>query len=102
MRFGFNLVNNGPGATPEALIERGRFAEDVGFHILMVSDDVAVTPDVARLYPAPFYDPLVVLGHLAATTTRVELGTTALLIPYRHPLLTARWWRASTSSVVAD
>jgi probable F420-dependent oxidoreductase len=44
---------------------------------------------VAR-YPAPFYDPFLVLGWLARATTRVELGTTVVILPYRHPLHTAR------------
>ena len=28
-----------------------RFAEDVGFHLIMISDHVAVTPDVQALFP---------------------------------------------------
>src|SRR5206468_2347267 len=44
---------------------------------------------VAR-YPAPFYDPFVTLAWLARVTTRVELGTTVVILPYRHPLHTAR------------
>jgi alkanesulfonate monooxygenase SsuD/methylene tetrahydromethanopterin reductase-like flavin-dependent oxidoreductase (luciferase family) len=56
----------------------------------MVSDHVAVTPDVAAQYPAPFYEPFTALSWLAGATTRVRLGTTVLIVPYRHPLLTAR------------
>jgi probable F420-dependent oxidoreductase len=49
-----------------------------------------MTPDVVARYPAPFYDPFVTLGWLARATTRVELGTTVVILPYRHPLHTAR------------
>jgi probable F420-dependent oxidoreductase len=56
----------------------------------MLSDHVAVTPDVARLYPAPFYEPFTGLAWLAGMTTRIELGTTVVIVPYRHPLLLAR------------
>jgi alkanesulfonate monooxygenase SsuD/methylene tetrahydromethanopterin reductase-like flavin-dependent oxidoreductase (luciferase family) len=56
----------------------------------MVSDHVAVTPDVARQYPAPFYEPFTALSWLAGITSTIRLGTTVLIAPYRHPLLVAR------------
>jgi alkanesulfonate monooxygenase SsuD/methylene tetrahydromethanopterin reductase-like flavin-dependent oxidoreductase (luciferase family) len=56
----------------------------------MVSDHVVVTPDVAEQYPAPFYEPFTTLSWLAGVTERIRLGTTVLIVPYRHPLLTAR------------
>src|SRR5439155_25325190 len=56
----------------------------------MVSDHIAVTPDVAEQYPAPFYEPFTTLAWLAGITGRVRLGTTVLIVPYRHPLLIAR------------
>ncbi|MCX5315700.1 LLM class flavin-dependent oxidoreductase [Streptomyces sp. NBC_00154] len=64
--------------------------EGLGFDLLMVSDHIAITPDVAEHYPAPFYEPFTTLSWLAGLTTRVRLGTTVLIAPYRHPLLTAR------------
>jgi alkanesulfonate monooxygenase SsuD/methylene tetrahydromethanopterin reductase-like flavin-dependent oxidoreductase (luciferase family) len=51
---------------------------------------VVITPDVAEQYPAPFYEPFTTLSWLAGITSRVQLGTTILLVPYRHPLLVAR------------
>jgi probable F420-dependent oxidoreductase len=90
VKVGVNLPNYGPGATPTALARWGRLAEGLGYHLLMISDHVAVTPDVARYYPAPFYDPFVTLSWLAALTERIELGTTVAILPYRHPLLVAR------------
>jgi probable F420-dependent oxidoreductase len=56
----------------------------------MISDHVAVTPDVAQRYPAPFYEPFTSLAWLAGLTSTIELGTTVVILPYRHPLLTAR------------
>ena len=56
----------------------------------MISDHVALTADVVARYPAPFYDPFVTLAWLAQATRRVELGTTVVILPYRHPLQTAR------------
>jgi probable F420-dependent oxidoreductase len=67
-----------------------QWAESAGLHLVMVSDHVAITPDVARAYPAPFYEPFTTLAWLAGLTQTIELGTTVVILPYRHPLLTAR------------
>lgn len=90
MRFGVNVPNFGPGTDPGVLRQWARTVEGLGFDLLMVSDHVAITPDVAEQYPAPFYEPFTTLAWLAGVTDRVRLGTTVLIIPYRHPLLVAR------------
>ncbi|SEP53229.1 LLM class flavin-dependent oxidoreductase [Amycolatopsis saalfeldensis] len=90
MRLGVNIPNFGPGTDPGMLRAWAQTGEGLGYDLLMVSDHVAVTPDVAAQYPAPFYEPFTALSWLAGATTRVRLGTTVLIVPYRHPLLTAR------------
>lgn len=90
MRLGLNLLNYGPGTTPEGLLAWARFAEQSAFAIAMVSDHIAVTPEVQALYRVPFYDPFTTIGWLAAHTERLLLGTSVAVLPYRHPLQTAR------------
>ena len=90
VKIGVNVPNFGPGTRPAVLRDWARTVEDLGFDLLMVSDHVAITPDVAAQYPAPFYDPFTTLSWLAGVTERVALGTTVLIAPYRHPLLVAR------------
>jgi alkanesulfonate monooxygenase SsuD/methylene tetrahydromethanopterin reductase-like flavin-dependent oxidoreductase (luciferase family) len=90
MRLGVNVPNFGPGTRPEVLRRWARTVEGLGYDLLMVSDHVVITPDVAEQYPAPFYEPFTTLSWLAGTTDRIRLGTTVLLAPYRHPLLVAR------------
>ncbi|MEV7404201.1 LLM class flavin-dependent oxidoreductase [Streptomyces sp. NPDC091267] len=90
MKIGVNVLNFGPGTDPGVLRNWAQTVEGLGFDLLMVSDHVAITPDVAKQYPAPFYEPFTTLSWLAGLTTRVRLGTTVLIAPYRHPLLTAR------------
>jgi alkanesulfonate monooxygenase SsuD/methylene tetrahydromethanopterin reductase-like flavin-dependent oxidoreductase (luciferase family) len=85
-----NVPNFGPGTGPEVLRRWALTVEGLGFDLLMISDHVVVTPDVAEQYPAPFYEPLTTLAWLAGMTCRVRLGTTVLIVPYRHPLLAAR------------
>lgn len=90
MKIGVNVLNFGPGTDPGVLRNWAQTVEGLGFDLLMVSDHIAITPDVAEQYPAPFYEPFTTLSWLAGLTTRVRLGTTVLIAPYRHPLLTAR------------
>ena len=90
MRLGVNVPNFGPGTDPDVLRRWALTVEGLGFDLLMMSDHIAVTPDVAQEYPAPFYEPFTTLSWLAGLTRRVRLGTTVLIVPYRHPLLTAR------------
>ncbi|MGW6390946.1 LLM class flavin-dependent oxidoreductase [Streptomyces sp. NPDC055103] len=90
MKIGVNILNFGPGTDPGVLRAGARTVEGLGYDLLMVSDHIAVTPDVAERYPAPFYEPFTTLSWLAGLTTRIRLGTTVLVAPYRHPLLTAR------------
>jgi len=88
--LGVNVPNFGPGTDPATLRSWAQTVEGLGYGLLMVSDHVAITPDVAEQYPAPFYEPFTTLSYLAGLTTRVRLGTTVLIAPYRHPLLVAR------------
>jgi probable F420-dependent oxidoreductase len=90
MKFGVNLINFGPGVTPGSLARTAALAEALGYHFVMTSDHVAVTPDVTGRYPAPLYEPFTLLGWLAAATRTIEIGTTVIVLPYRHPLEVAR------------
>jgi probable F420-dependent oxidoreductase len=90
MKFGINLLNFGPGASPASLLRWTTLAETLGFDLAMISDHIAVTPDVNSKYPAPLYDPYTTLAWLAGQTSTIELGTTVIVVPYRSPILMAR------------
>ena len=90
MKVGVNMINFGPGVSPGSLKNWAQFSESLGYHLLMASDHVAITPDVHARYPAPFYEPIALLSYLAGITNAIELGTTVLIVPYRNPLETAR------------
>jgi alkanesulfonate monooxygenase SsuD/methylene tetrahydromethanopterin reductase-like flavin-dependent oxidoreductase (luciferase family) len=90
VRLGVNVPNFGPGTNPDVLRRWALTVEGLGFDLLMVSDHIALTPDVAEQYPAPFYEPFTTLSWLAGLTRGIRLGTTVLIVPYRHPLLIAR------------
>ncbi|MEV5711901.1 LLM class flavin-dependent oxidoreductase [Actinoallomurus sp. NPDC052274] len=90
MRIGVNVPNYGPGTEPEVLRRWARTVEALGYDLLTLSDHVVVTPDVEEQYPAPFYEPFTTLAWLAGVTERIRLGTSVVIVPYRHPLLLAR------------
>ncbi|MDA0769245.1 MAG: TIGR03619 family F420-dependent LLM class oxidoreductase [Chloroflexi bacterium] len=90
MKVGVNLINFGPGATPESLRSWLDLSEALGYHLIMTSDHIAITPDVQGRYPAPFYEPISLLGWMAGVTTKIEIGTTVIIVPYRNPVETAR------------
>lgn len=90
MRFGVNVPNYGADASPDSVHMWARHLEALGYHYLLLSDHVAVTPEVQNLFAAPFYDPFTLLAWLAGTTERIGLGTTVAILPYRHPVHLAR------------
>ncbi|MGE0685853.1 MAG: TIGR03619 family F420-dependent LLM class oxidoreductase, partial [Dehalococcoidia bacterium] len=90
VQFGVNILNFGPGARPDAFARWAEISEALGYHSLMLSDHVAITPGVVDRYPEPFYDCFTTLAWLAGRTTRIRLGTTVNVVPYRNPVHTAR------------
>lgn len=90
MKVGVNILNFGPGVSPDALLRWAQVSEALGYHSIMVSDHVAITPSVRQRYPEPYYDTFTTIAWLAGHTQKVQLGTTVCVLPYRHPILTAR------------
>ena len=90
MKVGVNLINFGPGASPDSIKRWAQLTESLGYHLLMTSDHIGITPDVQGRYPAPFYEPVPTLAWLAGITTTIEIGTTVLIVPYRSALEIAK------------
>ena len=90
MKVGLKLVHSGPGATPELMLRWTRHAESLGFHLLMTADHIALTREVLGSYPAPYFEPFTNMAWLAAQTTKMEFGTTVIVVPYRNPVLLAQ------------
>lgn len=90
IRLGINVPNFGPHTDAQSLLDWTGFAESSGFAALLLSDHVAPTREVTDVYPPPFYDPLTIIAWLAGQSERLLFATSVLVVPYRHPLLTAR------------
>ena len=78
-------------ATPEGIIETACKAEELGFDAVLLNDHIIVDGS-PRALPSwgNTYDPLIVLSYIAARTTRIRLGTSVLIMPYRNPVATAK------------
>jgi probable F420-dependent oxidoreductase len=100
MRYGFYLPTRGGCATPdalEAIVERG---EALGFHSVMIADHVVFPTDIRSRYPytvsgefpggGDALEQLALMSFVAARTRRLRLVTSVMILPYRHPVLTAK------------
>jgi probable F420-dependent oxidoreductase len=77
-------------ATPKAIIAAAVKAEALGFDAVFVNDHIIVD-NAPRSAPwTNTYDPFVALSFIAANTTRIDLGISVLIVPYRNPVATAK------------
>ncbi len=90
MRFGIALPNFRPLGTPPALVEIAQQAEALGYHSIWATDIVVQTRSAADERFAYSLEALTLTAHLAAVTTRVQLGISVLVLPQRSPVLVAK------------
>jgi probable F420-dependent oxidoreductase len=77
-------------ATPEGIVESAAKAEELGFDAVFVNDHIIVDGSARSAPWTNTYDPLVALSFIAANTTRICLGVSVLIVPYRNPIATAK------------
>lgn len=102
MRFGMMFANVGPASDGAYAGELGRIAEAAGIESLWAVEHVVVPTGYESRYPysnsgrmpggedVPIPDPLVWSSWVAAATNTVKLATGVLILPQRHPLVTAK------------
>jgi probable F420-dependent oxidoreductase len=83
------VMSGHPDAAPLLLMAEA--AETLGFDSVWVGDSLTARPR---------FEPLTLLGAVAARTRRITLGTAVLLPPLRHPLLLAH--AAATLDRIAE
>ena len=77
-------------ATPEGIIRTACKAEELGFDAVFVNDHIIVDGSPRSASWTNTYDPLIALSFIAAHTSRIPLGTSVLIMPYRNPIATAK------------
>ena len=89
-QYGICLTNYGPVASVEASIGTARYAEELGFASVWVSDHILVPPTFGSEFGTSFLDPFICLSFAAAETKTILLGTTVVVVPLRSPFSQAK------------
>jgi len=102
MKLGVFLPVSGRAAVPEVLTDAARQAETLGYDSVWAAERLVNPWEMKTPYPykdsqqwfvpadSPFLEPLTCLAFLAGVTEKVSLGISVAVLPYRHPLFTAR------------
>ena len=102
MEIGLALPNIGPFATREAMLAIIDRAEELGLDSIWTGDHLAFPYAPRFPYPysrgkprpyaadTPVLDPLVIMAAAVGRTKRLRIGVSVLILPYRHPLVTAK------------
>jgi len=78
------------GAGVAEILRIAQTCDRCGFFYIAVSDHVFVTREAAAAMSTVWYDAVATLGFLAAATSNVRLLSYVFVLPYRHPLMTAK------------
>jgi probable F420-dependent oxidoreductase len=104
LKFGLAYNTAYHGADPDLMTGVARHAEDCGFESFYMPEHIVLYPG-ASVGPMTFppdlavADPLDCLAYVAASTSRLLLGTGVLLLPYHHPVVLAK--RLATIDVLS-
>lgn len=97
MHVALRYVNQGFASEPGLLAEFALAAEEAGIESLWASERVVLPASAAAEGPLRSHggdpswaDPFVTLAYLAGLTSTIRLATGVVVLPYRHPLLTAK------------
>ena len=102
MEVGVTIPNAGPKASVENVVTTARWAEELGYHSLWLSDHVVLAKQVDSYYPyrthgrwdsppdTKWLDPLLTLAWVGAAAPSLKLGTSVLVLPIRNPILLAK------------
>jgi probable F420-dependent oxidoreductase len=73
-------------ASTEAIVTVAQQAEALGFDSVWVSDHIVVPRSAIPRFGEVFFEPFTTLAYVAGKTQRIRLGTSVIILPYRHPL----------------
>src|SRR5215510_3489733 len=90
MKLGICLPHYGRPIEVGRMLEVARRAEERGLDSVWVTDHVIIPRDVSVIYREDMLDPLAVLPWLAGVTSRIALGTSVVILPYRSPIPVAK------------
>lgn len=102
MKFGVHLPHIGPFHDGATMVRFAQAVEDLGYDSVWGSDHVVFPVAYESKYPysdtgdfplpgqVPWVEEVTSLAFVAGATSRVRLGTSILVLPYRNPVLNAK------------
>jgi probable F420-dependent oxidoreductase len=90
MDFGMCVPHYGKPVDIDRIVGVARQAEELGFASVWVTDHLFVPRTMEIIYRDNMLEPLTLLSHLAAVVSRVRLGTSVIILPYRNPIVVAK------------
>ena len=102
INFGFSLQGRGALADRDTITAVAKRADALEYDSIWVTDRLLIPVHAAASYPysesgrlpigpdEPWLEPLTALTYLATVTQRIKVGTSVLVVPYRHPVTTAK------------
>ena len=91
MRFGYSIPSNQGFEDVHELVQLAISAEQHNFDSVWTSEHLFHSSYIAeRLGNRPYFEPLTMLTAIAATTEKVRLGTSVLVLPWHDPARLAK------------
>ena len=90
MEFGICVPHYGKPINVPQILDVVRRAEELGFDSVWVTDHILVPQTLDIIYRDNMLEPLALLSHVAAVVSRVRLGTSVIILPYRNPVVVAK------------
>jgi probable F420-dependent oxidoreductase len=102
MQIGCSAPSSGPLIAPDSLVRIAREAEMLGFDYVTVSDHVMIPTSIASRYPysdsgefpsgvaAERLEQLTAATFIAASTSKLRIVTSVMVVPHRPAVLTAK------------
>ena len=91
MKFGVCIPHYGRGIDVDGLTDMAVKAEQMGFDSVWVTDHLIVPHVIPGrgdiVYRHNMLEPISLLTHLGAVTSRVNIGTSVVILPYRNPIV---------------
>lgn len=90
MKFGVQLAHFGPLVSGAGALRLAARAEALGFDSVWAGDHIIYPPQYVERFGPEFYEALITLAWIAASTPRIAVGTAVIVLPYRNPIILAK------------
>jgi len=92
MKIGISIPNNWGVPDASRLIDLAVRAEELGFASVWTSEHLINLAYVReRIGDGAYYHPLAILSAIASRTSRIELGTSVIVLPFHNPFDIAKY-----------